>query len=439
MRQRIALMFGVSILLILILFFLTKPESVTQVSGPFYKDAANLQQSMTAGNHINFFTGASFADLDLATGETQSLSDYFYTKGAVNVSSWASGSVLFSTNGTDGSDTFGQEILKAGKTSEGSASYWWRYDFQSRKLQLLDFDRAENCTSFNEIGRTLICIMSHNGSAHSYDIYGYSLDSSTWRKLSDIDQAVSEASASDSSIFYITTDLSGRQSLWAFSPSGAGSKLVYKSSQQFNYVTDGTKILVDEIPIPNTSSINNSSASPLGTKVVQKLSLLDISGKPLAHIGLSGGTGQFAQVGGSLSYTLPDGNVFIAPAGHTSINRYHINQPNIASSWQTDGTTYFLDTHSNLMASKKLMKLKGPDRFIETYNVSPNTFYINVVGSGQNTVYLNDSSKPFVTNAAGVANWLRSIGFDPNQFSFNWQLLNVSDAYAVLSNSVILR
>jgi hypothetical protein len=438
MRQRVILVFGVFLLLVIAMFFLTKHTPVQQIPEPFYKDASSLQQPTIIGNQAYYFTGSSFAKLDLASGQTHRLSDYFYSQGAVNVSSWTDHSVLFSTSGTSDSDTFGQVILRAGHANSSNSSYWWRYDFQTRQLQLLDFRGAQDCASFSEVGQSLVCLMPHSGSTHSYDFYGYSLDSHTWQKIRSVSQTVSSPSSVGNDLFYVTTDLSGRQSLWSLDVASANNTLVYSSGRVFSYTADSSRVLLDEAPLPDAGSAGNAAISTGGAKVSQKLLLISTAGKVLKQVGLSGGTGQFMKTSGSLSYTLKDGNIFIAANGKNSIKQYLIDQPNIASAWQNNGNTYFFDTKSNLMSTKKLSSLKGPDSFIEVYNVEPNTFYINVVNGGQNTVYLNDSSKPFVANADGVAVWLNSIGFDPNQFSFGWQLLNVADESAITSNSAIL-
>lgn len=222
------------------------------IKGPFYRVASNIQQASFVDDHLYFFTGSSFASLDINTGKTTRLSDYFYTTGQIVAGSWTSKSVVFSSVGTSLDDQFGKVLMRAGR--DPSANSWWRYDFVSHRLAFLNFFGANTCTSITELGDNLYCFAPYLGSSHSYQLLVYNLANHELKEVLRTNDPVGAAQQDGTNIYYLTTNLDGSQNLVSYSDS-IGQKVLYKSKRQLVYTANSQEILLDELPLTNHISV----------------------------------------------------------------------------------------------------------------------------------------------------------------------------------------
>lgn len=112
MRRVILLVVVVLVIAAVVVAFLHKSPVTEKINGPFYRTAMNLQQPFLMGSQLYFFTGSSFAKLDITTGQTTTLSDYFNVPGSVVVDSWTNNGVVFTVSGSTTDDIFGQVAIK---------------------------------------------------------------------------------------------------------------------------------------------------------------------------------------------------------------------------------------------------------------------------------------------------------------------------------------
>ena len=438
MRKYLLIIPAFLLIIVLLVVIFHKP-STKLIDGPFYRLARNIQQADLIDGQEYFFTGSSFAKLDISSGKTIPLSNYFNTGGTIVVNSWSTNSVIFNTAGVDATDIFGVAATRAGLNP--TANHWWRYDFDSKQMALLDFKAAESCSSINEADNILYCFAQNQGNSHDYELYGYSLVDNTQRPIEHFSDTVNSPKVAGKNLYFLTTRLSGAQTLHKYSTDSNSSSEIYTSNGTINFSAASSQIFLDEYPLTNSvsgnkRSINTISSTPLAN---QKLILLDESNKKVASYSLPNTSplGQFSSSTNSVDYTLPSGEFYSADG--TKIKAYTINRANTVLVWLIDGKTYYLDNIDAFYSEKIGSSLKAADGFVETTNTYPNKFYVSQLVNGQNTVYLNDSSKSFNGNAQAVNAFLLHAGYDSNQFNFNWQPISIGSDTSDFINVSILK
>lgn len=436
--RKFLLLIPILLIITLLVALLHKPGT-TVINGQFYRLARNIQQADMLNGQEYFFTGSSFAKLDIRTGKTTLLSNYFNTNGTIVVNSWSKNSVIFNTAGVDANDIFGQTATRAGL--DPTSNHWWRYDFTNNQLELLDFDAASSCSSINELGNSLYCFAQYQGSTHEYELYSYNLSNNTQQSLKHFDIPVSSVLAVNNSLYFVTTQLSGAQTLNAYDTGTNTTSVIYSSKEVLDYEANKSEVLLNESPLVNSQSTNNRSINTTATTPIanQKLILLDGSNEKIASISLPNTTprGQFSSSDASLDFTIPSG-AFYDATGKT-IKPYTINRVNTVLVWLINGKTYYIDNVDAFYSQSMGTSLKAADSFVETTNTYPNTFYVSQLENGQNIVYLNDNSKSFNGNAQEVHDFLYKSGYDPNQFNFNWQIINTGSNTTDYENVAILK
>lgn len=428
MRRVILLVVVVLVIAAVVVAFLHKSPVTEKINGPFYRTAMNLQQPFLMGSQLYFFTGSSFAKLDITTGQTTTLSDYFNVPGSVVVDSWTNNGVVFTVSGSTTDDIFGQVAQKAGE--DPALPHWWRYDFNSRRLELIDFSGANKCTSVQEVGNNLYCFTPYQASSHQNILYSYDLATNSLKNVFKISGPVSLVSTEGSKLYYTTTDLSGSRTLWVFDTAGSSpAKTIYSSTRFINYVAGPSQILLSE----SAASLkpNNQTGHDVNTATTtatnQSLELVSVNGgKVIKKVSFVGINGNLSSSGSGLFFSLPTGPIYRTTA--TDIITEQTTEQGIDQAWQTKGVTYYLSSSklNALLSNRQVPSVRGGDSFSESYNTPPNAFYVNAFSNGQNIVYLNNSSKDLNGNAQDVATFLTSIGFDPNQFDFSWQAVNIA-------------
>jgi hypothetical protein len=408
-------------------------NNAVEIEG-FNKLATNIQEPRLIDGSLFFFTGSSFAKLDMSTGETSRLSDYFLTKGQITIGSWSKDSVLFYTSGT-GDDVFGRASQN---TNSATSDRWWRYDFANKNLQLLDFKGASGCVYVFELSNKLYCFSSVKGSSNSFNLTSYDITSHQHDTLLNIDRPIAAASVWHDRLLYLTQDLSGAQSLNSFNPSDKNSEVIYSSKQQIQYDSNKDFVLINERQIPDIPG-NSQPDTESGDKPVKSdLKVLDSSGKVVAKKNIDGRGGQVTGSSNSLVYSNRSG--FFYSFDNGALDTYRIGTSELGPVWQINGSTYFLRNDNRLYINKSIQSaLKSADLFRETLNGPPNSFYISNQAGDISDIHLNAKGQPFNTATSDVDSFLINNGFDPNQFNFNWTVVNAADPGIEAANVEVLK
>jgi hypothetical protein len=404
---------------------------------PFYKAATNLQQPGFIDDYIYFYTGSSFARFDTKTGETQRLSEYFYTGGQITIGAWSKDSVLFSTAGTDSNDIFGRASQN---TVNLASTRWWKYDFNTQRLQLFDFPLADSCLYMAESVGNIYCWAPIKASSYDYQLLSYNQATGTAKVVATVNKPVSSVEQQGNNILYVTEDLSGAQSLNAYDTGSGRTRLVYGSSGLLQYGSDATHILIDETPLVNKTPPEEQQHSNQTTssKVDTTLLLLNMSGAVLEKQAANLVAGQITSSSDSVTLSTPGGQYYYV--GNNLLKESRIKASGLQSLWLHGDTTYYIKTSNALWTDKgELSSLADGDSFDEKLNTPPNMFYISSGGEGYNNVYLNAQGNPFSTGAQWVDTFLSGLGFDPNQFNFNWDPIGVADVGSQAAEVQVLR
>lgn len=404
----------------------------------FHKIAVNIQQPYLSGGQLYFFTGSSFASLNLNTVRTTRLSNYFDTQGQITVDAWSNGSVIFSTSGTSNNDSFGSALAAAGDTI--SSPHWWQYNFGTQQLALINFSGADSCMGFGQTSNSLYCFMSYKGSSYQYSLIQYSLADGVQKEVLRTADPVSSVQQQGMNIYYVTTGLGGSQKLNIYNASTNSSKVLYTSKQRINYALGANEILISESSLLNNVPLSQRAGDVNPNQTIkQNLVLLSNSGNIIKHTAAAssgGGVGFIpGNTSGPLTFNIGSG-AFYVTSGNTIKRSGSANEIAASYLWQYGGSTYYLDSGNNLYSSMLVEPLKSGSSFNDTQNTPPNEFYISSVSNGQNTTYLDNSGKDFADSALDVDSFLKSLGYDPNQFSFDWQI--ISDSGTAYANTTVL-
>lgn len=421
--KKLALILPVILLLILVILRSSLGQKSVENYGPFNKVAFNVQQPSLVDGKFFFFTGSSFAQLDPATGKTVSLSSYFYTKGVTAISHWGSHSVVFSVTGADANDQLGQTLTIAG--SDPSALSWWRYDFDANKLTLVDFTGAKSCISMNEIAGSLYCFAPDKASQHNYLLYAYNFSTQRTETVLHTELPVATIQSTTSTLYYLQTNLNGSQALHSYAPSG-NKKTIYSSKNKLAYAASAKLILLDEFPIKSNIPSNELDEEAVtDTPVKQRLVLINTSGVIQKDKSFKGPLGTVNASGDDLIFTNnQDDKTYIAH--DRVIEPYTLAAQKTGGVWRIGDAVYFA-RDSYIFGDAEVKNSRSSFDFSEPENTPSNKFYLLETAGGHNIIYINCSSQDFSSNAANVAIFLDGLGYDPNQFSFDWHLTGNSD------------
>lgn len=413
---------------------LIKKSGPAVISADFQEIGTNIQQSELIDNELFFFTGSSFAKFDIKTGKTTALSSYFYTPGVVTVQQWSKKSVLFSTNGNSTTDIFG---LAVGRSINNPTSHhWWRYDFTTNQLQLLDFKGASACKWVFENNSKLYCIAPALSSNHNFVVSVYDLGTSEHTELTRIDKKIDNAELKKGKLYLSETAVDGTSSITSLDLQTHNTNPLYKGRKTLGFVSDGTYILAAESPSLNGVSQNKREhdANSGGYTV---LYLIDSHGVVVQKMNIGSVDGQLSDDSGTLEFVSTNGTIYMVGGSHISASA--IAEGGLVYLWEQGSDFYYVDGENNIFSNRNVTEAKNGKDFDESENTAPNTFYVNNEDSSKNTVYINDSSLDFSQNAAGVASWLTTRGYDPNQFYFNWEIIPTLDESTAASQVVIIR
>lgn len=418
-------------------FFIIILHRPAKVADVFQKAGSNLQQPTLIGNDLYFFTGSSFARFDTQTNRSTLLSSYFYTQGEITVGSWSNNSVLFATAGTAADDIFGSALSASGK--DPSSTHWWRYDFNQHAMELLDFKGADTCVNVVEVTPKLYCFAPYLASAHNYSLLSYDLGSHVSNAAIRTTTPVSSVTARGKNIYYLTTALNGSQSLSVYDTSSKSARVLIKSKDKLSYVVaNDQNVLLQQSPLANNLPVQSRDHSDTSTPTTghQSLILLNSASKITAKVNANGQAGKLSESGNSL-VSARSGNLYIA--NKNSIKTYATKLQDIALAWKIDDNIFYLDADNNLLVNKHVTPLKSGYDFNPADNAGPKSFYVSEVVNNRNVTYVNDSSKDFAGNALGVDSFLKTRGYDPSQFNFDWNILNVSSSTSLASQVITLK
>jgi hypothetical protein len=407
----------------------------------YQKIATNLQFAHASGNKILFFTGSSFASYSLSNNKSTRLSDYVYITGQVTNMSWSDTSATFFVGPTNDSDQLTVAYSRFGV--DASIGHWWRYDFATKTLELIHFGGADSCQTLIENGLSLYCLRPHLGSSQVFDLLNYDISNKKLSSILQIGQRPSSLQISGNTIFYITTDLSGGQSLHK---GGIGTKNViniYSSRDRImSYaVGSGGDILLDQTPTTQSVPMdkrdsNDGSQSSLKQKVV----LINSNGKILSKKSINGKLGiSLSLPNNNIEFVVPDGWMLVPQKGKLVKDSSGINRDVIVASVNSD-TKYFVDNQNNLYSSSNVtMSYKPSDSFTEQLNQDGSGIYVGSIQDGRNAAYIYNWQKGFNDNAQDIDTFLHSLHYDPNQFYFLWQLESNKGTVPVNDNAVVIK
>lgn len=96
--------------------------------------ATNINYPSLTNNRVQYFTGSSFAELDVNNGSTRRISPPLILPEVLEMK-WSEDGVIFQATNYSPADDLYQKILDASLTPE--TSYWWIHDFKTNKTSLL--------------------------------------------------------------------------------------------------------------------------------------------------------------------------------------------------------------------------------------------------------------------------------------------------------------
>ena len=410
-KKRIILLAVIALGLLLGLYsLLHKPPASVKYSHV----ATNFQSPWVDKNSIYFFTGSNFAKYNFQSNATEKISDYLYLKNNVSSFNWSSKGVLFFSDGQQQDDYLNLAASNFGADLAQPA--WWFYDFNTQKLNLLGFSGASLCREMVQADNGFLCLKPHAGSARQTDIYLYH-PAKQPEPIYSSQNLLSNLSCVLGKCFYVEQTLGETKNLKGIDLLSKSSSVIFSGGQDLKYsATSGSKLLVLDGEI-NSEEGDKEGAAPV---IKQRLLLVD-NGKVVSSKKLKKPDGLVLSANGILFYFSQDGSILQEANDKLVEIQDKTALPGLPQLMFTlANNPVFIDSKGRYYSSSGSPTILMPANKFSAISVPGAKSYIDNYIDGGNKVYFYNPGLDFKTNAEQVGSFIKSVGYDPNQFNFDW-------------------
>lgn len=410
---------------------------------------SNMQNYWLKDSDVYFFGGSFFARYDLSQNKVVRLSDYLFIKSGINSVSWRPGSVIFQTNPSVGE----RDDITTATERLGEKPYlphWWRYDFQLRQYQLLDFAGISNCDYLVEVSPSMLgCSRPKTQGSNLSKLSVYNLSNKSVRDYSVGDGRISKLAANGNTLYYLKKSLGGKQSIESIDLSSGTKQLLLSTKRDINsfVVNDSGSVLIKEVNKTkgggNANDSHRDSTTSGATK--QQLTIVNNKGRVIIskklrelplNIYSNASSFFFSSLDGSSSEISKDGIKQLVGPAKTEL-------PQGSFVFVNNGRSYAIDPDYYLFSSSKIVKPKGyrseGDFQLFNDNADSGNSWISDPENGSRETFLYLSNVGSSQQELAVGNDLESKGFWPSEFNFKWVVDGIEINVPINPNAVIVR
>ena len=392
---------------------------------------SNLQNAYLMDDALYFYNGSFFARYNTAKNTVDRLGDYMFIKNGISNLSWSPDAVVFQSN----PQTQDRDDITTAAASLGEKQYnphWWKYNFNDKQYQLLNFSDIDDCESLVQVNAVeLACSKEQSPGSITNDLATYNISSKSSKKILSSDETLSSLSASKDVIYYLETRLSGAQTLKSVSLKSSKSNSLYQGEGQLSYVVgangsvlinDGGDESIAKIADESDSHADEASAKSSSQKIVLiegggVVLEKDIKSMPVLVFSNSSGQMMYSSLDGSVNEVTSDGIETLdkAPKNplETGDRLYKINERLFVVSTNDDLLT---SPHDLVGVSRR-----DPQSFDSVKDNDNNSdWWIDSTDMDNPGGYLYSESTPTSAQQLEIDKWLLQRRFWPSEFSFTW-------------------
>lgn len=411
----------------------------------YHKLTSNLQSYWLHNDDVYYYTGSFFAKYNLKNDSITQLSDYLFINSGINSVNWQDTSVVFQTN-PQGSDIDDVTVASKNLGVKPDIPHWWKYDFNLKQYQLLNFDNIDSCTILVQINPQLLaCTQPGELGNYSTKVLLFDLSKRSAKTIVSSDNTISNLSFFNNQLVYQQTSLGGKDSLYDIDLNTLKGHLVYKSDANIAQyeVGNNNTILVNEITRDNKSTSGKTNETEAQTNLSQKIKLLK-DGKTVVDSGAGGyPINLYKDLGGNTLFSSLDGSV-------NSVNEKGVQQLYRPTKetlgpesylFTNNRQVYYIDQKNDFYSTKKITQPNNY-RLESAFNFSsdndPNgRFWLDKSENGKRGVYLFTPNTNSTQQQKLVGDYLSGKGFKPSEFSFSWVIGD--DSISINPQAVVVR
>ena len=230
--------------------------------------ATNIRFADSQNDKVKFFTGSNFAELNVASGKTSSLSPILFLPAVTEVE-WGKDAVLVNATDNTPIDDLYPILQAANKPTD--TSYWWLYNFKTNKYQLIQdpqYKRSANDVQWvndNEYVYMVLPVGETDSAEKIYtDFYKRDANGKESKLLSydakNNDEVVNIISVNSKEIFVLINSDDGLRLSKLDISTGEESIIEKDINREAAVSPDGNTFIISKL---NTKNENNSEVSTL--------------------------------------------------------------------------------------------------------------------------------------------------------------------------------